>query len=94
MTLAEHGVFASAKIVVMAKRTIKPAAGESRVSLHEAASAARLVHRDADGRFVIVEQDHGRSRERHRTDNVGQFKDVVRREKSHLASSRGSSKKR
>jgi hypothetical protein len=39
----------------MAKRTIKPAAGESQITAGAATSAARLVHRDGStGRFVIV----------------------------------------
>ncbi|HEX9984271.1 MAG TPA: hypothetical protein VGF69_13470 [Thermoanaerobaculia bacterium] len=41
----------------MTKRTIKPAAGQSRVSLQEATSAARVVYRDGTGRFVILERD-------------------------------------
>jgi hypothetical protein len=42
----------------MMKRTIKPAAGESRVSRRDATSAARVVYRDGTtGRFVIVEGD-------------------------------------
>jgi hypothetical protein len=42
----------------MAKRTIKPAAGESRISLHEATSAARTVYRDGTtGRLVVLERD-------------------------------------
>jgi len=47
-----------AKIEDMAKRTIKPAAGESRVSVNEATSAARVVYRDGTtGRFVILNRD-------------------------------------
>jgi hypothetical protein len=43
----------------MAKRTLKPAAGESRVSLRDATSAARVVYRDGTtGRFVILERGH------------------------------------
>jgi hypothetical protein len=39
----------------MTKRTIKAAAGDSRVSAKDAKSAARYVYRDGTtGRFVIV----------------------------------------
>jgi hypothetical protein len=42
----------------MTKRTIKPAAGESRVSLRDATSAARRVYRDGTtGRFVILDRN-------------------------------------
>jgi hypothetical protein len=42
----------------MSKRTIKPAAGDSRVSLREANSAARLVYREGtSGRFIVVDRD-------------------------------------
>ena len=42
----------------MIKRTIKPAAGYSRVSLEEAKAAARLVYRDRKtGRFIILENE-------------------------------------
>jgi hypothetical protein len=50
----------------MAKRTIKPAAGESRVSLEEATVAARVVRRDGStGHFVILERDVSRSHDRY-----------------------------
>jgi len=40
----------------MIKRTIKPAAGSSRVSAEAATAAARLVYRDwKTGRFVILD---------------------------------------
>jgi hypothetical protein len=42
----------------MTKRTLKPAAGTSRVSLRDATSAARVVYRNATtGRFVILDRD-------------------------------------
>jgi hypothetical protein len=42
----------------MIKRTIKPAAGQSRISQAEAISAARTVYRDLNtGRFVILSGD-------------------------------------
>jgi hypothetical protein len=48
----------------MNKRTIKPAAGGSKISVGAATSAARVVYRDGStGRFVIVESD----RSLHRT---------------------------
>jgi len=64
----------------MAKRTIKPAAGESQVSLRDATSAARVVYRDGTtGRFVILHRDQssGRFRERtsDRTSSKGTFKE-------------------
>lgn len=45
----------------MIKRTIKPAAGRSRVTPEEALAAARIVYRDGKtGRFVIVDGEHVR----------------------------------
>jgi hypothetical protein len=42
----------------MIKRTIKPAAGNSRITLEEATSAARVVYKDrATGRLIILEPD-------------------------------------
>jgi hypothetical protein len=42
----------------MVKRTIKPAAGNSRVSAAAAKAAARFVYRDAvTGRFVVSEDE-------------------------------------
>lgn len=41
----------------MTKRTIKPAAGASRISRREATSAARVVYRDGTtGRLVVLER--------------------------------------
>ena len=42
----------------MTKRTIKPAAGESRITIDAAIAAARVVYRDRrTGRLVIVDDD-------------------------------------
>ena len=84
----------------MAKRTIKPPAGESRVSLREATSAARVVYRDGTtGRFVILERDQsGRYRDRIEKGTVGDraFKGIRKDKHSALSvePSRNSSKKR
>jgi hypothetical protein len=41
----------------MKKRTLKPAAGQSKISQREATAAARFVYRDRrTGRFVILER--------------------------------------
>ncbi|HEY3052204.1 MAG TPA: hypothetical protein VGK04_02320 [Thermoanaerobaculia bacterium] len=61
----------------MAKRTIKPAAGPSRVSTQQATSAARVVYRDSStGHFVIVEGGKS-SRVVSREKNGGISKDVA-----------------
>jgi len=82
----------------MTKRTIKSAAGESRVSLHDATSAARVVYRDGTtGRFVILERDlAGRIRGRaSAADSVkGTFRERKDSAASHSGSLRGSSKKK
>lgn len=82
----------------MTKRTIKPAAGESRVSLREATSAARVVYRDGTtGRFVILERDlSGRFRDSASaiTSAKGTFRDRKDSGASHSGSVRGSSKKK
>ncbi len=82
----------------MTKRTIKPAAGESRVSLREATSAARVVYRDGTtGSFVIVERDlTGRIRDRAPASDSakGTFRDRKDSDASHSRSVRGSSKKK
>ena len=54
------------------KRTIKPAAGISRISPQDAAAAARVVRRDKNtGRLIVLEPDGpsaaGKSRDRSRT---------------------------
>jgi len=87
------------KMQAMSKRTIKPAAGQSRVSVREANSAARVVYRDgSSGRFVIVERD-GQSVIRHRSEKGADspFKGVLKERKAatpHSLSSRESLKKR
>jgi hypothetical protein len=53
---AESDLDVDVRMPAMIKRTIKPAAGYSRVSPKEAKAAARLVYRDSKGgRFVILD---------------------------------------
>jgi len=84
----------------MIKRTSKPAAGASRVSIREATSAARVVYRDGTtGRFVILERDDSYRIRDHakkaseRTSVKGTFKER-KDATSQPGSSRGDSKKR
>jgi hypothetical protein len=76
---------------VKTKRTIKPPAGTSRVSLRDATSAARVVYRDGTtGRLVVL--GRGESiRVRDRASVKGPIKE---RRDSALRSSRTESKKR
>jgi len=83
----------------MKKRTIKPPAGASRVSLRDATSSARVVYRDGTtGRLVVLERDESTSR-RHRAAKRSDrtLKGIFKERKgsmSRAGSFRGDSKKR
>jgi hypothetical protein len=78
------------KMPTMIKRTIKPAAGSSRVTPEEAKAAARLVYRDGKtGRLVIVDGERSDRKSERAVKRVGAR--IDRRDSAKLV--RGSSRR-